>query len=119
MLYDRKANTAKELTKGYDRWVDEFSWLPNSAAIVIVSENKGEAPISVISNTEPPTIRTRSEPGEFSDVQMLSNGALVATRMGLNHPAELFAAPPLKRLPNGDFASDGEPKMITHLTTRW
>ena len=115
MLYDRKANTAKELTKGYDRWVDEFSWLPNSAAIVIVSDDKGEAPISVISNTEPPTIRTRSEPGEFSDVQMLSNGALVATRMGLNHPAELFAAPPLKRLPSGDFASDGEPKMITHL----
>ncbi|HEY1742677.1 MAG TPA: S9 family peptidase [Granulicella sp.] len=115
MLYDRKANTAKELTKGYDRWVDEFSWLPNSAAIVIVSGDKGEAPISVISNTEPPAIRTRSEPGEFSDVQMLSNGALVATRMGLNHPAELFAVPPLHRLPNGDFASGGEPKMITHL----
>ena len=115
MFYDRQAKTTREVTKGYDLWVDEYSWIPSSAGVVVVSGDKGAAPIRVISNTDPPMVRQRSEPGEFSEVQMLSNGAVVASRMGANHPTEIFAAPPLKRLPDGNFASDGEPKMITHL----
>jgi dipeptidyl aminopeptidase/acylaminoacyl peptidase len=115
MFYDREARTIREVTKGYDLWVDEFSWLPNAAGVVVISGDKGEAPIRIISNTDPAMVRERSEPGEFSEVQMLSNGALVASRTGINHPTEIFAAPPLKRLPDGSFASDGEPRMITHL----
>ncbi len=112
----RSSGEIKDLTREFDGWIDEFSWLPSMSAIVFVSESEGEAPIYLLPfqpDAPKQVFRKREDPGGFSDVHMLGNGALVATRMGVNHPAELFATKPLVR-EKGGFGG-GESTMITHL----
>ncbi len=45
VVYDRKSGVIKNLTEGFDQWVESFTWLPDSTAIYFSSENKGESPI--------------------------------------------------------------------------
>jgi len=116
VVMKRSSGEIKDLTRDFDGWIDEFSWVPSMSAIVFVSGTAGEAPIYLLPflpDAPKQVFRKREDPGEFSDVHMLSNGALVATRMGENHPAELFATKPLVR-EKGGFGG-GESMMITHL----
>ncbi len=53
MLYDRKTGEKKNLTEGFDSWVDTFVWSPESAFIFFVAELQGEAPIFKINIGHP------------------------------------------------------------------
>jgi len=115
VVMDRGTGEIHNQTAKLDRWIDEFSWLSSSQAIVVATAHEGEEPIGILSMTFPATYRERPEPGEFSDIRMLGDGTLVASRMGVNHPTELFMVPPFGRDAKGSFVSSGEPHMITHL----
>jgi dipeptidyl aminopeptidase/acylaminoacyl peptidase len=117
VVMNRSNGKIKDLTEKFDGWIDEFSWLPSMSAIVFVSATQGEAPIYLLPflpDAPEQVVRKRDEPGEFSEVQMLSDGRLVASRMGTNHPTELFATTPLVRQPDGSFGG-GQDFMLTHI----
>jgi len=117
VVMNRSTGVIRDFTSKFDGWIDEFTWLPNTQAIAFVSGTQGEAPIYLLPflpEREEVVYRKREDPGEFGDIHMLSNGVVVATRMGVNHPAELFATKPLVRQTGGNF-SGGESYMLTHL----
>ncbi|MGH9837008.1 MAG: prolyl oligopeptidase family serine peptidase [Blastocatellia bacterium] len=91
MLYDRKAGTSKELTAGFDRWVGELVWAPDSQNIFIVAEDRGRELIGVASingRIKPIITRTAS-----SGITLSADGKTLAfTRSSLAMPAEVFAA---------------------------
>ncbi|MGP0019135.1 MAG: prolyl oligopeptidase family serine peptidase [Candidatus Sulfotelmatobacter sp.] len=49
MLYDRKTGEKKNLSQEFDRWVDGFTWWPDSSAIFFTYANAGESRIGVMS----------------------------------------------------------------------
>jgi dipeptidyl aminopeptidase/acylaminoacyl peptidase len=97
MLYDREGQTISELLPKFDRWVDEFVWGPDSKAVYLAVGDAGRtAVLRYQFEGEPETpFRTVSSDGEFSDIQISSDGNnLVATRMSVNQPAEINAMQP-------------------------
>ncbi|HEX5083241.1 MAG TPA: S9 family peptidase, partial [Blastocatellia bacterium] len=91
MLYDRKTGTSKELSSGFDRWVGEFAWAPDSQNIFIVAEDRGRELVGLASingGVKPVIEKTAS-----SGVTISSDGKTLAfTRSSLALPAEVFAA---------------------------
>jgi dipeptidyl aminopeptidase/acylaminoacyl peptidase len=66
MLYDRKTGRKIDMTKDvFDRWVETFTWAPDSARIYFVAEDKGESSIYVaqIRETRKETM-TPQNPGD-------------------------------------------------------
>jgi dipeptidyl aminopeptidase/acylaminoacyl peptidase len=117
VVMNRSTGAIRDFTSKFDGWIDEFTWLPNTQAIAFVSGTQGEAPIYLLPflpEREEVVYRKREDPGEFGDIHMLSNGVVVATRMGVNHPAEIFATKPLVQQKDGNFGG-GESFMLTHL----
>jgi dipeptidyl aminopeptidase/acylaminoacyl peptidase len=91
MLYDRKAGTSKELSTGFDRWVGEMVWAPDSQNIFIVAEDRGRELIGVasINGGVKPLISNTASNG----ITVSSDGKTLAfTRSSLAAPAEVFAA---------------------------
>jgi len=91
MLYDRKAGTSKEISTGFDRWVGELVWAPDSQNIFIVAEDRGREMIGVasINGGIKPLITNTTSNG----VTLSSDGKTLAfTRSSLAMPAEVFAS---------------------------
>jgi len=91
MLYDRKAGTSKELSTGFDRWVGELVWAPDSQNIFIVAEDRGRELIGVasINGGVKPLIANTASNG----ISLSSDGKTLAfTRSRVTMPAEVFAA---------------------------
>jgi dipeptidyl aminopeptidase/acylaminoacyl peptidase len=91
MLYDRKAGTSKELSTGFDRWVGELVWAPDSQNIFIVAEDRGRELIGVasINGGVKPLIANSAS----NSVSISSDGKTLAfARSSLDVPAEVFAS---------------------------
>lgn len=41
MLYDRAKGTARELSIGFDRWVEDLLWLPDSQRLIVTGQDRG------------------------------------------------------------------------------
>jgi acetyl esterase/lipase len=102
-----------------NRWVDEFAWFADSQHIGFISGLEGEAPYAEVAvdihQRDFNGFRTRTDLlGEFSDLRLLPNGAIVATRMMVNRPPEIvMVAAPVDRS-NKSFA-DAALSVVTHL----
>ncbi|MBO0726132.1 MAG: S9 family peptidase [Blastocatellia bacterium] len=91
MLYDRKAGTSKELSTGFDRWVGDLVWAPDSQNIFIVAEDGGRELIGVasVNGGVKPLIAGAASDG----VTISSDGKTMAfTRSSMTTPSEVFAA---------------------------
>jgi dipeptidyl aminopeptidase/acylaminoacyl peptidase len=86
-----------ELMPKLDRWVDEFVWSPDSQAVYLASGDAGRTVVlrfQFTGTTEEP-FRTIASDGEFSDLQVSRDGStLVASRMRVDQPAEIYALSP-------------------------
>jgi dipeptidyl aminopeptidase/acylaminoacyl peptidase len=90
-LYDRNAGTSKEISTGFDRWVGELVWTPDSRNIFIVAEDRGREMIGVasINGGIKPLITNTTSGG----ITLSNDGKTLAfTRSSLATPAEVFAA---------------------------
>jgi dipeptidyl aminopeptidase/acylaminoacyl peptidase len=121
MLFDREKKTTVELLpKPFDRWVDEFSWLPDSQHLLFAEGNEGEEPYGVVSVTEHTPgyyeHRTRLDAkGEFSDIHATSDLTIIATRMTVDHPAEIVALSPQNYDASGNITGSQTIRVLTHL----
>src|SRR5215510_129705 len=91
MLYDRKSGTTKELTTGFDRWVGEFLWAPDSQNIFVVAEDRGREMIgtaSINGGVKPLISNTTS-----SGITLSGDGKTISfTRSNLAMPSEVYKA---------------------------
>jgi len=101
VLYDRTTKQIRGLLPKFDRWVDEFAWGASSKQIFFTSGVQGEEDIYTLgltfSQAEPGLI---AEGGEFSGLNLITRknlptdverdgvGAIVATMMKVDRPAE-------------------------------
>jgi dipeptidyl aminopeptidase/acylaminoacyl peptidase len=91
MLHDRKSGASKELSTGFDRWVGELVWAPDSQNIFIGAEDRGRELIGVasINGGVKPLIANTASNG----ISLSGDGKTLAfTRSSLAAPAEVFAA---------------------------
>lgn len=91
MLYDRQSGTSKELSAGFDRWVNELVWSPDSKNLFIVAEDRGREMIGIaaIGGGIKPIISNTASNG----IALSGDGKTLAfTRSSLTMPAEVFAA---------------------------
>jgi dipeptidyl aminopeptidase/acylaminoacyl peptidase len=100
MVYDRAAKTVKDLLLKFDRWVDEFTWGPDSKVIYLSAGSQGESPIYSV-GVYSPGVSLRgveigigpnqySAPGEYSALHVSFDGnGLIAARQGVNSPGEV------------------------------
>jgi dipeptidyl aminopeptidase/acylaminoacyl peptidase len=91
MLYDRQTGTAKEISVGFDRWVGELVWAPDSQRIFVLAEERGREPIFVasIKGGIQPLITNSMNSG----LTVSADGKTLSfTRASLQMPAEVFKA---------------------------
>jgi len=92
----------RDLLPKFDNWVDEFAWGASSKQIAFTSSVQGEENIYVVGlGLEGENVAQITRVGAFSDLHLLSRpdhpgmaekggiGAIVATRVGVEHPAEV------------------------------
>lgn len=91
MLYDRSTGAIKEISTGFDRWVGELLWAPDSLSLFIGAEDRGRDLLAVASingGIKPLIERTSS-----SGLTISADGKTLAfTRSSLVAPAEVFKA---------------------------
>ncbi len=80
----------------FDRWVDEFIWGPDSQTIYLTGADSGEEPIYQLQMTQPAFAQI-TELGEYGSLSISRDGhKLVATRMKVDAPAEVYLLLPDK-----------------------
>jgi dipeptidyl aminopeptidase/acylaminoacyl peptidase len=90
VIYDRKAGQIKNLTEGWDHWVEAITWSPDSKTIYLTSEDKGEIPIYKLA------LDAAGNPHEIArgandELEVSPDGkTLVFTRMSVRAPNEIY-----------------------------
>jgi len=95
MLYDRKTGEKKNLTEDFDRWVDGFTWAPNSKTVYFDAEEKGAAPVLSIDliGQYAPSPKRLFGSGTNGDLAVTQDGKiLVFTRNTIQAPVGIFTA---------------------------
>jgi len=106
MLYNRRTGHIRNLTESFDRWVNTYTWDPDSSKIYFVADDKGESPIYSIAldtaviggdagndttmrltkNTVKPIVQ-----GFNDNLAVTHDGKnLLFTRMSVRFPNEIF-----------------------------
>ena len=89
MLYDRTSGTSKELSTGFDKWVGELVWAPDSQRVFVSAEERGRQLIAAasINGGVKPLIEKTSSDG----LTVSADGKTFAfTRSTAAMPAEVF-----------------------------
>ncbi|HET7841772.1 MAG TPA: S9 family peptidase, partial [Terriglobia bacterium] len=102
-VYDRQTKQIKDLTTGFDQWVANFAWAPDSDTVYFTASEKVNQPIFKTSVSHPKVEKVAD--GYFDDLDVGPGGrSLIVTRSSLTAPAEVF-------LVN---ISDGKMAQLTH-----
>jgi dipeptidyl aminopeptidase/acylaminoacyl peptidase len=91
MLYDRRANTTRELLSKYDAYVEGFTFAPDSRSIYFVSGERGEQPVFNVSVADGSLHKLI---GGFNDDVKVSSDSrfLIFTRSTAAQPTEIYTA---------------------------
>jgi dipeptidyl aminopeptidase/acylaminoacyl peptidase len=101
-VYDRQTGAIKDLTAGFDQWVDSFAWAPDSDTIYFTAPERARQPVFKTSVSRPRVEKVLE--GMNDEAQVTPDGqSLVLTRSSLTQPAEVFRVP----------ASGGTPVPLT------
>jgi dipeptidyl aminopeptidase/acylaminoacyl peptidase len=103
-LYDRGAKTVKYLLPGFENWVDEFAWAPDSQVIYFSSGSKGGAPVYSV-GVGLGQLKVGNKPneltneGEYGNFHILGDGSsLIATKQLVSAPPEVVRLSDLHQL---------------------
>ncbi len=106
MLYNRAKKEYTELTKGFDQWIDEYIWTPDSKSIFATATYFGTMQIFKTNIDAPKFIRFSKGDFDYSNLSITKNGkTLVFGMMNMIKPLEICAIP----------ANGGDVKQITKL----
>jgi dipeptidyl aminopeptidase/acylaminoacyl peptidase len=102
-VYDRDAGKILDLTPGFDQWVADFAWAPDSDTIYFTAPDHARQPVFKTSVTSPKVEKVLE--GMNSDLSVSPDGKwLLLVRTSLTQPAGICRVP----LPSGT------PVLLTH-----
>jgi len=90
VIYDRQTKQIKDVLPNFDRWVDEFTWAPDSQTIYFAYSDYGEERIdSVQLDGSHLTLLTKT--GAYGDLHITPDGnLLIANKMTVRMPSEVY-----------------------------
>src|SRR5262245_35070117 len=102
-VYDRRTGAVKDVTSGFDQWVNSFAWAPDNDTIYFTAPQRGLQPIF---RTSVKTPRVEKALEGFNDeIQVASAGnSVILLRSRLTKPAEIYRTS----------GSGGSPIALTH-----
>ncbi len=106
MVLERATGTVTNLTESLDRWVNSFTWSPDSSALFYTTEDRGRQGISWIPVGGGASRSVASGDNEMDDMQLTRDGkTMVYTAMSGVSPSEIYRAS----------SGGGAPAALTHL----
>ena len=124
VVMDRASGAIKDLMPRFDNWVDEFIWSASSEDIYFASPSEGEEKLLRVSLSDPLHWNTLSKAGEFGSIVVARGGIVVATRVNVDHAADVVVfddAIDSRQLIEAYgkksfmFAAEEKPTVLTHL----
>ena len=89
MLFDRRSGATIDLTKNFDRWVNAYTWTPDSSAIYFAGDDHGGSPLWVVKvnrgEPEKAVTGTNDEPVVSPDGK-----AVFFSRQSVQAPNEIY-----------------------------
>jgi dipeptidyl aminopeptidase/acylaminoacyl peptidase len=90
-VYDRETHEIKDLTTGFDQWVESFAWAPDSDTIYFIAPDHAEDPIFKTSVSHPKVEKVLG--GSNDALSITPDGkSLIFTHSTLTQPAEVHRA---------------------------
>jgi dipeptidyl aminopeptidase/acylaminoacyl peptidase len=106
MVLERSIGRLGNLTESLDRWVNSFTWSPDSANLFIATNDRGRQGIQLLSVNGGSARTVASGDSELDDMQLTHDGkTMVYTQQSGISPVEIFRVS----------SSGGEPAALTHL----
>src|SRR5262249_35907799 len=94
MLYDRQNGTSRELSTGFDRWVSDLIWSPDSQRLFLTVEDRGRDAIFQAPTNGDKFEKIISESTNTGITVSADGKTLAFTRPSLQVTAEVFKANP-------------------------
>jgi dipeptidyl aminopeptidase/acylaminoacyl peptidase len=88
MVQDRRSGAVRSLTDALDRHVESFTFSADSRTLFFAAGEAGRQPIFAVPAAG--GVVRRVAEGTYDDLQRAADGTLVATRMALTHPPEVY-----------------------------
>ena len=93
MTLERSNGKVTNLTENLDRWVNSFTWSPDSGSLFFTTNDRGRQAIQVIPATGGAAKNVASGDSELDDMQLTRNGkTMVYTQQSGVAPVEIFRA---------------------------
>ena len=93
MVLDRATGKTTNLTESLDRWVESFTWSPDSTRLFFTTEDRGRTGLQMISATGGGVRSIISGQSSLDDVQFTSDGrTMIYTEESGSRPLEIFRA---------------------------
>lgn len=92
MLYDRQRGTSRELSAGFDRWVADLAWSPDSKRLFLTVEDRGRESIFVAPLNGDKFGTLISSATNLGLTVSADGKTLAFTRSSVRMPAEVFRA---------------------------
>lgn len=92
MLYDCAAGSSRELSTGFDRWVEDLAWLPDGRGLILTGQDRGRDALWLAPMNGDKFKRLTNDDSN-GGVTISRDGKVMAfTRQSLTLPAEVFKA---------------------------
>ena len=89
-LYDRQTGEKRSLADALDRWVETFTWAPDSAMLYFVAESMGDAPIYEVQADSGHGRVALHTDGYADDLTVVAGGkVLLFTQMSITYPNQI------------------------------
>jgi dipeptidyl aminopeptidase/acylaminoacyl peptidase len=90
-VYDRQTRASKNLTEGFDQWVESFAWAPDNDTLYFIAPERAEQPIFKTSVSHPHVEKVLD--GHYDELSVTPDGRqLVFSRTTLTAPSEVYRA---------------------------
>ncbi|HEU4983893.1 MAG TPA: S9 family peptidase [Acidobacteriaceae bacterium] len=91
VLYDRETRQIRDILPKFDRWVDEFTWAPDSRTIYFAYGDEGDERVGSVQINGSDFVRYTRR-GEYGDLHLTPDGKLlIAAKMTMRMPGEVYA----------------------------
>jgi dipeptidyl aminopeptidase/acylaminoacyl peptidase len=91
VLYDRASGATRELAQGFDDWVEDYEWAPDSRSIFFLSHVKGRGVIERAAVTGGPATLVWRGGGPLQIAPSSDGSLLFFSASSLTRPTEIFA----------------------------
>jgi dipeptidyl aminopeptidase/acylaminoacyl peptidase len=93
VLYDRATGATRELAQGFDDWVEDYAWAPDSRSIFFLSHVKGRGVIERAGVSGGPPTQVWRGGGPSQIVPSPDGTGLLVQSSSFKRPAEIFSLP--------------------------